>query len=124
MSISAYFASLGAPLRNIRWSWGAVHPNGDVYLRVWEDEFRTVHGQRCARLTNREFYRQYGRRHPGNEERLEHIRLIRNGAPSFCIVCRMANPNAKSRTIRSFNRTLVRGVRLHLFMDDDWLEVV
>ena len=38
MSLSGYFRSLGAPLKNYRWSWGAVSPVGEVNLRVWTDE--------------------------------------------------------------------------------------
>lgn len=37
--ISKFFADLGFPLRNIRWSWGARA--GDVIvLRTWQDEYR------------------------------------------------------------------------------------
>lgn len=37
--ISKFFADLGFPLRNIRWSWGARI--GDVIvLRTWQDEYR------------------------------------------------------------------------------------
>jgi len=36
--ISQFFADLGFPLRNIRWSWGAR--SGDVVvLRTWQDEY-------------------------------------------------------------------------------------
>ena len=39
-AISRFFAdALGAPLRNVRWSWGAEHPSlGHLVLRVWEDQ--------------------------------------------------------------------------------------
>lgn len=37
--ISKFFAELGLPLRNIRWSWGARSDN-IVLLRTWQDEYR------------------------------------------------------------------------------------
>lgn len=41
MTQSAFFAMLGAPLHNVRWSWGAVRPeDGAVFLRVWTDRMR------------------------------------------------------------------------------------
>ena len=37
--ISKFFEeNLGAPFRNILWSWGAVSSDGQVFLRVWGDE--------------------------------------------------------------------------------------
>jgi hypothetical protein len=38
MTISSLFQSLGAPLANTRWSWGAQRSSdGAVFLRVWQD---------------------------------------------------------------------------------------
>ena len=42
MSRSKLFEKLGAPLRNFRWSWGAVSESGDAYLAVWTDQFRRI----------------------------------------------------------------------------------
>jgi hypothetical protein len=36
--ISQFFADLGHPLRNLRWSWGARH-NDSILLRTWDDEY-------------------------------------------------------------------------------------
>ncbi|SAL11403.1 hypothetical protein AWB69_00300 [Caballeronia udeis] len=46
MSISSFFADVfHAPLRNIRWSWGAHNPDtGVVALRLWRDRIRPEHG--------------------------------------------------------------------------------
>lgn len=37
--ISKFFADLGFPLRNIRWSWGA-RAGDTIVLRAWQDEYR------------------------------------------------------------------------------------
>jgi putative restriction endonuclease len=43
MKISEFFTdTLGANLRNKRWSWGAVDPmTNRVFLRVWQDNIET-----------------------------------------------------------------------------------
>ena len=39
MSTSSFFASLGAPLVNSRWSWGARRSSdGAIFLRVFQEE--------------------------------------------------------------------------------------
>ena len=122
MSISAFMTQLGAPPRNVRWSWGSVSPAGVVYLRVWSDEFRTINGMRHARLTNHAQYRSNPSL-PGYRERQKHVRLIRQGAQSFCIVCQPTSPSAAPRSILSFSRRLLAGVGVHAHGGDDWLEV-
>ncbi len=121
-SISAFFAEiLEAPLRNARWSWGAVHPDtGAVYLRVWEGEIRTVNGIRYARLGTR---LKPGRSpsRPGYRQRLEHVELIRQGAPARCILCRENDPPVNGRRIRPFCNTPIRGLRVCRFDGEDWL---
>ncbi len=38
MSQAELFETLGAPLKNVRWSWGGVRKSdGAVFLRVWQD---------------------------------------------------------------------------------------
>ena len=45
------FATLGAPLANVRWSWGAVRPaDGAVILRVWKDNVQTHDGREYVRI--------------------------------------------------------------------------
>ena len=121
-SINAFFAeTLGAPLKNARWSWGAVHPDtGVVYLRVWEGEIRTVNGIRYARLGTR---LKPGRSpsRPGYRERLQHVELVRQGAVVRCILCRENDPPVNGRRIRSFRRTPIYGLRVHRFDGEDWL---
>lgn len=122
MSISAFFAHLGAPLKT-RYSWGAVSPTGTVYLRVWQHEVRTINGVRCYRLTNHKHYRQQSRKNPNYEERKQHVQFIRQRAPVFCVVCRARNSSAIPLRYHSHATPPIKGVQLVTYGGDDWLEV-
>jgi len=51
---STFFAWLGAPLVNSRWSWGAVRPtDGTVFLLVWQDRMAEVGGARLVQVVRR-----------------------------------------------------------------------
>jgi hypothetical protein len=79
MKINCFFTdTLGAQLKNSRWSWGATDPlNHRVYLRVWRNDIQeTASGERIriardksSRLSN------------GFAERHRHVDLIRDGTP-------------------------------------------
>ena len=56
MSIADQFKKVGAPLKNTRWSWGAVSEKGDVFLRVWDHDRRTIDGLLTVRVTHRSVY--------------------------------------------------------------------
>ena len=73
MSISKLFEQLDAPLKSVRWSWGAVSKTGEVYLRVWQDEFEKNGGKLWARLTRHSAFVARPRIHPGWQERLRHV---------------------------------------------------
>ena len=108
-------------MKNARWSWGAAHPDtGVVYLRVWEGEIRTVNGIRHARLGTR---LKPGRSpsRPGYRERLQHVKLIRQGTPSWCILCRENDPPVNGRRLRFFCRAPIRGLRVCRFDGEDRL---
>ena len=74
MNQTDLFGGFGAPLANPRWSWGAVRSDGTVFLRVWEDQTRTHDGSRYVRVTRQE---RHNPEHPGHQERLEHVALVR-----------------------------------------------
>ena len=74
MSISAFFRQLGAPLRNIRWAWGAVRRDGPVVLRVWDDFLEVIDGEEYALV---DYKPKPGRSELGYRERLEHVNLLR-----------------------------------------------
>jgi hypothetical protein len=89
MSINRFFTdTLGAQLKNPRWSWGATDDsNNRVYLRVWQDE-ESATGERILISRNKP-----RRESNGFAERKGHIDLIRDGAEGFGIVCTAVDPN-------------------------------
>ena len=102
MTISDFFEhSLGAPLRNTRWSWGAVSPSGHIYLRVWHDDFQTVQGLRCVRVV----YPSRPSRSHGYSERQRHLRMIQSGAKAFGVIQTAIDPEESPRRIKSFDPT-------------------
>jgi hypothetical protein len=124
MSLSDLFARFGAPLANTRWAWGSVKPDGTVFLRVWTDEMKTVDGRRYVRLINRQAY-EGADDNLGYAERCEHVRMLINGAPGYAVLCRAAEPRARSREIVSFDaQTVFRLGGLAVYDGDEWAEVV
>lgn len=118
-TITETFSRLDAPLKNQRWSWGGVSKNGEVYLRVWTDQFRKFDGKRFVRLTD-----HGNAQGNGYKERLMHVELIKQGAAAFGILCEPVSENSKPRKIREFNRTdLLIGGKLRTDRQgNDWLE--
>ncbi len=103
MSVTTYFESLGAPLKNVRWSWGAVRQSdGAVFLRVWQDRKFVSDRAMYMMVTHHEKYEDTTD-DLGYNERLDHVELIRSGARCFMIMCRAVDPEAKPRKIKSFN---------------------
>ena len=105
MSISSFFAQLGAPLANVRWSWGARRPqNGAVFLRVWQD-LKLMRGDATWMLILEPWMND--RKIRGHEERRQHVAAIRAGAPCYLIMCTAADVAASPRRIADFNDTEV-----------------
>lgn len=125
MTLSDFFQRLDAPLRNVRWSWGAKRESdGAIFLRVWQDECRRLEGSMRVRVSvPKEVSRNEGK--PGREERKEHIAEIRGGAPTYLIMCRAENPGAHPRTIAGFNSSEVF-VGGEVIEDGDgcWVEII
>jgi hypothetical protein len=103
ISQSSLFASLGAPLSNIRWSWGSVRPSdGAVFLRVWKDLIQPRNGNQYIRIGNETKLRS-NPRNLGRKERMQHILRVANGARCFLIMCEAIDPKAEPRAIKDFN---------------------
>ena len=102
MCISELFQQVGAPLANIRWSWGGVRQDGAVVLRVWQNETRRIDGQTHIRLTHHQAF-------VGNEddlgyrERLRHMSQIQAGAACYLVMCEPRSTNEVPRSIKAFN---------------------
>lgn len=105
MNINNFITNtLGANLRNPRWSWGASNPQtNELFLRVWDDQLETVEGiERSLILTN-----DWSGSSPGYSERQRHIDALRKGAQGYGIVCTARDINASGRTIKDFDRDLL-----------------
>lgn len=102
MTQTQFFEWLGAPLNNVRWSWGAVRSDGTVFLRVWQDETLKHAGRRFMRATKHEVFID-DQANLGYQERLRHIDLVRGGAETYLIMCE-ANPALlPEREIKDFD---------------------
>jgi hypothetical protein len=124
MKINCFFTdTLGAQLKNSRWSWGATDPlNHRVYLRVWRNDIQeTASGERIriardksSRLSN------------GFAERHRHVDLIRDGAEGFGVVCTAADPDtADAPQIKSFDdQLLIRFGRITEEGSNTYAEIV
>ncbi|MDO9226213.1 MAG: hypothetical protein Q8M09_13920 [Pseudomonadota bacterium] len=124
MSLSELFVSLGAPLSNVRWSWGAVRSeDGAVFLRVWDDQKITLGERRYIRVTAYEHFKDK----PGDlgwNERLQHVERIKNGAKSYMVLCFAVDVNVAPRAIKTYTkRVLLVGGALIEYRDDVWLEM-
>jgi hypothetical protein len=124
LSQEEFFRSLAAPLHNVRWSWGAVRPDGIVILRVWQDETRKFDGKLHVMITARKWFAD-DPDNLGNSERLKHVKAIREGAASAAIMCVAADPKASPRRMASFNKDeLFLGGAVLEADGEDWLELV
>lgn len=122
-SITQFFSAIGAPLRMIRQSWGAVRADGAVFLRVWQDRCRTDEGVRYVQLTHLEKYGGNSSNF-GYSERRNHVERIREGAPCYLIMCIAKNPEASPRDIKSYNKEVIFvGGSLKQFDEDWWIEL-
>lgn len=112
MTISQFFASLDAPLKNVRTSWGAVAGDGTVILRVW------------AHQIGRDGFGSYvliGKPDTVSAERLAHIDMIRNGSKVICISCiekKKKHQGANSGRIQSFSKDYYIGEPFGTYTDE------
>ncbi len=125
MSLSELFVSLGAPLSNVRWSWGAVRSqDGAVFLRVWDDQKIKLGEHRYVRVTAYDHFKDK----PGDlgwSERLQHIEQIKNGAKTYMVVCFAVDVTAAPRAIKTYSeRVLLEGGGLIKHNGDLWMEIV
>jgi len=107
MTINQFFTdTLGAQLKNSRWSWGSIDPlHYRVFLRVWDDGFRIINGVDCVLVG----FGVQGRNSNGFAERHQQLQLIRDGAKGYGVVCVAVDSETDAaRQIKSFDdQTLI-----------------
>lgn len=124
VSISELFDQVGAPLANIRWSWGGVRQDGAVVLRVWQNESRTINGRTHIQITHHQAF--VGKEDDlGYQERLRHIEQIRTGAACYLVMCEPRSTQEVPRVIKQFNeREFFRAGDLVAEDGDYWAPLV
>lgn len=121
---SAFFVKLGAPLKNVMWSWGAQRDDGTIFLRAWGDEMCRRDGRTYFRLVNRRAYEGVSQNH-GYNERLVHLDKLSDGAPGYVVMCTAVDPSQEPREIKSFDeRQVFKLGPIELIGGDEWAEVV
>jgi len=96
--ISRFFADLGMPLRNDRWSWGAQQ-NNVMVLRTWSDQY-DLKARRVAVLRVQTLAESVS---VGLDERIQHLKAIwRGGIAAYTIIATAEDPMVKRRTIKSY----------------------
>ena len=127
MSISSFFSKLGAPLKNVRWSWGAVRDSdGAVFLRVWREDQKSVDDKMNSfvQITDNAKYANDRYAH-GWRERLRHIECVRDDKKCYLVMCRAKDSNASPREIAEWDKKNVFiGGELREMNGDTWIEVV
>src|SRR5581483_7108037 len=124
MSVTDFFAMLGAPLVSPRWSWGSVRStDGIVFLRVWQDLDRKQDGKWYIKvLWPKESYEKYPD-NPGWKQRAEQVELIKEGAKCYMVMCEAADTSVAERRVKAFDdKRLFPGGALIKIDDDWWLE--
>jgi len=121
MSQAELFETLGAPLKNVRWSWGGVRKSdGAVFLRVWQDGTKKINGKRYIWISVES---PLGN-DLGENERMDHLKLVQAGHPCYLVMCQAVDTSATPRAIQSFNRNEVFETGDTILDDGDyWVEI-
>ena len=118
-TITEMFQYCNAPLKNTRWSWGAVSVNNEIFYV--ENELVVIEDRRFYRVTHLAVYKDK-MFHPGIRERLDHVERITR-LSSFMIKCRAKNPKAIPREFKDFDVSHIgAGGKLIDIEGDKWLE--
>jgi hypothetical protein len=106
--ISQFFAELGLPLRNIRWSWGA-RSNGIVLLRTWQDE----HSGKERKVTVlREPAAQQKTESFGLDERIVQLQSLWQGdVAGYTVIAEVKDPAVRPREIKGYRDDVVFAIK-------------
>lgn len=97
--ISRFFADLGFPLWNIRWSWGSLQGNA-LLLRTWQDEMKF---QERRMLVLKSTAAGHYSDSYGLDERIRHLEALWTGElGGYAVVAEAKDTDAKPRVIGDF----------------------
>ena len=106
--LSLLFKRIGAPFKNIRWSWGAMHEkSGLVIFRVWHDTSKKIDGKWFYELSNREWESQFDGDNAGLNERRKHLSHTLEKGKCFFVICTAEDPEASPRSIKVFTSSRI-----------------
>ena len=107
-AISQFFADLGFPLRNIRWSWGARNED-IVVLRTWQDEYAgrerkvTVLREPAAHQETDSF---------GLDERIVQLKSLWLGeVAGYTVIVEARDKTARPREIKDYREDVVFAIK-------------
>lgn len=119
MRINAFFRDmLFAPVRNERWSWGAVdEARRHVFLRLWNDDILEREDARWIRVLG-----QNRDNRNGWSEREHHLGLIEKGYTAYAVMCEKSV--GTGRRIEHFDqRTLIQLTDASEINDDRYMRL-
>jgi len=103
-AISQFFAELGFPLRNPRWSWGARNGSA-ILLRAWNDEY--VFKERKLRLLDFADPRRPSESF-GLDERIVHLEALwQGGVAGYTMIATAKDKDASPREILAYREDSV-----------------
>lgn len=103
-AISRFFADLGYPLRNLRWSWGAR--NGDsLLLRTWDDEY--AHKERRLAVLDRPDLHRPSESYGLDERIVQLKKLWEGGVAGYTVIATVKDKGANPREIKDYRSDVV-----------------
>jgi len=98
-AISRFFADLGYPLRNLRWSWGARNVDS-ILLRTWSDEFNYPM-RKLVVLDQPDLHRPS--ESYGLDERIVHLQALwEGGMAGYTVIAEVKDKRANPRAIGDY----------------------
>lgn len=123
MTLSQFFKAIGAPLKNNRWSWGALsHDRRSIFLRIYDDEIRKFDGKQYVQVTAFEKFALTS--NLGWNERLDHLKKVKAGKSVYLISCVAKDVTQTPRKVKYFDADMLwEGGSLLYKEGDFWLEL-
>lgn len=103
MGKQEFIKSLGGTLKNVRWSWDGVRPDGSVIFIGWEEDTKRTSDKglkECRILKGG----HEANKNPGGKERIRHIQeILENDSVGYLVV---ATKTSKGKHIAKFDGNL------------------